>query len=116
MDKTALILFVISAIVIVGIGMIFSWIVAPKSKNAVKEEPYECGIPTKGTSFIQFRVGYYLFVIIFLIFDVEIIFFYPWAVNFRSMGFYGFWVMAIFFVVLVLGLAYDWKKGALEWE
>ncbi len=116
MDKTALILFVISAIVIVGIGMIFSWIVAPKSKNAVKEEPYECGIPTKGTSFIQFRVGYYLFVIIFLIFDVETVFIFPWAVVMKSMGMTAFIEIVIFFVILGLGLLYAWKKNALKWD
>ncbi|MCH7514701.1 MAG: NADH-quinone oxidoreductase subunit A [Bacteroidetes bacterium] len=116
MDKTALILFVISAIVIVGIGMIFSWIVAPKSKNEVKEEPYECGIPTKGTSFIQFRVGYYLFVIIFLIFDVETVFIFPWAVVMKSMGMTAFIEIVIFFVILGLGLLYAWKKNALKWD
>ncbi|MCH8232533.1 MAG: NADH-quinone oxidoreductase subunit A [Bacteroidetes bacterium] len=116
MDKTALILFVISAIAIVGIGMIFSWIVAPKSKNAVKEEPYECGIPTKGTSFIQFRVGYYLFVIIFLIFDVETVFIFPWAVVMKSMGMTAFIEIVIFFVILGLGLLYAWKKNALKWD
>ena len=116
MDKTALILFVISAMMIVGIGMIFSWIVAPKSKNAVKEEPYECGIPTKGTSFIQFRVGYYLFVIIFLIFDVETVFIFPWAVVMKSMGMTAFIEIVIFFVILGLGLLYAWKKNALKWD
>ena len=116
MDKSAVILFVISAIAIVRIGMIFSWIVAPKSKNAVKEEPYECGIPTKGTSFIQFRVGYYLFVIIFLIFDVETVFILPWAVVMISMGMTAFIELVIFFVILGLGLLYAWKKNALKWD
>ncbi len=116
MDKSALILFVISAIVIVGVGIILSWIVAPKSKNKVKEEPYECGIPTKGTSFIQFRVGYYLFAIIFLIFDVETVFIFPWAVVMKSMGMTAFIEILIFFVILGLGLLYAWKKNALKWD
>ena len=116
MDKSALILFVISAIVIVGVGIILSWIVAPKSKNKVKEEPYECGIPTKGTSFIQFRVGYYLFAIIFLIFDVETVFIFPWAVVMKSMGMTAFIEILIFFVILGLGLLYAWQKNALKWD
>ncbi len=116
MDKNALILFVISAIAIVGIGMTLSWIVAPKLKNKVKEEAYECGIPTKGTSFIQFRVGYYLFAIIFLIFDVETVFIFPWAVVMKSIGMTAFIEIVIFFVILGLGLLYAWKKNALRWD
>ncbi len=116
MDKNALILFVISAIAIVGIGMTLSWIVAPKLKTKVKEESYECGIPTKGTSFIQFRVGYYLFAIIFLIFDVETVFIFPWAVVMKSIGMTAFIEIVIFFVILGLGLLYAWKKNALRWD
>ena len=101
---------------IVGVGMLLSWIVAPKSTNLQKKETYECGIPTQGSSFIQFRVGYYLFAIIFLIFDVETVFIFPWAVVMKSVGMAAFVEILIFFIVLGLGLIYAWKKKALKWE
>ena len=116
MDKEALILFFVGGVAIVGVGMILSWLVSPKSKNLQKDETYECGIPTKGSSFIQFRVGYYLFAIIFLIFDVETVFIFPWAVVMKSVGLTAFIEILIFFVVLGLGLIYAWKKKALRWE
>ncbi len=116
MDKEALILFFLSAVVIVGVGMILSWLVAPTSRNKTKEESYECGIPTKGSSYIQFKVGYYLFVIIFLIFDIETVFLFPWAVVMKSMGFVAFIEVFIFLLVLGLGLLYAWKKKALTWD
>ena len=116
MDKSALIIFVVSAVVIVGVGMLVSWLVAPRSKNDAKDEAYECGVPTKGTSFIQFRVGYYLFAILFLIFDVETVFIFPWAVVMKKLGMIAFVEILIFMVILGLGLLYAWKKKALKWE
>lgn len=102
-----------------GIGVLLtglSILIGPKHESATKSMPFESGIATEGSQFKRYSVRFYMVALTFLIFDVEIIFFYPWAVKFRQLGFYGFWVMAIFFVVLVLGLVYDWKKGALEWE
>ena len=116
MDKNALILFFLSSVFIVGVGMILSWIVAPKLKNKVKEESYECGIPTQGSSYVQFKVGYYLFAIIFLIFDIETVFLFPWAVVMKSMGAVAFIEILIFLVILGLGLLYAWKKDALKWD
>ncbi len=81
-----------------------------------KREAYECGIPTRGKSWMQFRVGYYLFAILFLIFDVEAMFMFPWAVIVREMGVDGLLNILFFLLILVLGLAYAWKKGALEWK
>jgi NADH-quinone oxidoreductase subunit A len=89
---------------------------APTSSNPAKFEPYECGIPTKGTTWLQFNVGYYLFAILFLIFDVETVFVFPWAVVMKELGMVAFVEIVIFFFVLVLGLAYAWKKKALVWE
>jgi len=116
MDKQALILFFISSVVIVGLGMLLSWLVAPTSKNKQKGETYECGIPTQGTSYVQFRVGYYLFAILFLIFDVETVFIFPWAVAMKTVGMTAFIEIVIFFVILGLGLLYAWKKKALKWD
>ena len=87
-----------------------------RSYNAQKFEAYECGIPTRGKSWMQFRVGYYLFAILFLMFDVETVFLFPWAVIARDLGPQGLISILFFLVVLVLGLAYAWKKGALEWK
>ena len=81
-----------------------------------KRQAYECGIPTRGKSWMQFRVGYYLFAILFLIFDVEAMFMFPWAVIVREMGVDGLLNILFFLLILVLGLAYAWKKGALEWK
>jgi len=116
MGSENLVLFFIVGAVVVGGAIIFSSLVAPKSKNDQKSEPYECGIPTFGLSWIQFNVGYYLFAILFLIFDVETVFIFPWAVVTKSLGMQGFIEIVIFFTVLGLGLLYAWKKGALKWE
>jgi NADH:ubiquinone oxidoreductase subunit 3 (subunit A) len=116
MSSEALIIFFICGVVMVGVGMLVSNLLAPTSKNAQKAEPYECGIPTQGTSWIQFRVGYYLFAILFLIFDVETVFIFPWAVVMKQIGMPAFIEILIFFLVLGLGLLYAWKKKALKWE
>jgi len=100
----------------VGGGMIASDLLAPKVKNATKEETYECGIPTEGPSWMQFKVGYYLFAILFLIFDVETVFVFPWAVVMKELGMVAFIEILIFFAILGLGLLYAWKKKALQWE
>lgn len=116
MSSEALIIFFICGVVMVGAGILVSNLLAPTSKNLQKAEPYECGIPTQGTSWIQFRVGYYLFAIMFLIFDVETVFIFPWAVVMKEMGMPAFIEILIFFLVLGLGLLYAWKKKALKWE
>ena len=116
MDAEALIIFFFCGVIMVGAGVLVSNLVAPRSKNDQKDEPYECGIPTQGPSMIQFKVGYYLFAILFLIFDVETIFIFPWAVVMKKMGMVAFIEIVIFFVVLGLGLIYAWKKKALKWE
>ena len=79
-------------------------------------EAYECGIPTRGRSWMQFKVGYYLFAILFLMFDVETVFLFSWAVVVQELGVYGLVSILFFLVVLILGLAYAWRKGALEWK
>ena len=116
MSSEALIIFFICAIVMVGAGMLASNLLSPKSRNLQKAEPYECGIPTTGTSWIQFRVGYYLFAIVFLIFDVETVFIFPWAVAMKQVGMAAFIEIVIFLLVLGLGLLYAWKKKAFVWD
>lgn len=104
-----------------GAGLVFlaMWIaglISPRSYNPQKGEAYECGIPTRGESMSQFKVGYYLFAILFLMFDVETVFLFPWAVRMRDLGVDGLISIAVFFGILVLGLVYAWRKGALEWK
>lgn len=89
---------------------------APRSPSAAKASPYECGELPVGEPWVRFRIGYYIFAIIFVIFDVETVFLYPWAVIVRKLGMQGFVEMAIFVAILALGLAYAWRKGVLEWQ
>lgn len=116
MNTEALILFFIVGLAMVGGGIIISTLIAPKSKNLVKEEAYECGIPTQGASWLQFKIGYYLFAIIFLIFDVEIIFMVPWAVVMKDYGLTAFVEIIIFLMIVALGLLYAYKKNVLRWD
>lgn len=116
MDSEALIIFFFGGVLMVGVGVIVSNLLAPTSKNPQKNEPYECGIPTQGPSMIQFKVGYYLFAILFLVFDVETVFIFPWAVVMKQIGLAAFIEILIFLLILGLGLIYAWKKKALKWE
>ncbi|MCC8176800.1 MAG: NADH-quinone oxidoreductase subunit A [Bacteroidales bacterium] len=112
-------LAVVAALTGVGLVALAMWLaglISPKSYNPQKGEAYECGIPTRGVSMTRFNVGYYLFAILFLMFDVETVFLYPWAVKARALGAEGLTAIAVFFCVLVLGLVYAWRKGALEWK
>lgn len=105
----------VSLICLAG-GMIASWLIRPSHPDPLKLEPYECGEPTVGPSQIRFRTFFYLFALVFVIFDVEVIFLFPWAVVFQSLGLFAFVEMAVFIGILLLGLAYAWKKGALRWQ
>ena len=116
MSKELLILFFLVGATFVGLVLIFSGIVAPKSTNPQKFDPYECGIPTEGVTWLQFNVGYYLFAILFLVFDVETVLVFPWAVVMKETGMAAFIEIVIFFFILGLGLLYAWKKHALKWE
>jgi NADH:ubiquinone oxidoreductase subunit 3 (subunit A) len=116
MNNESLVLFFIIAVFLVCFALVFSYFFAPKSKNAVKFEPYECGIEAKGVTWIQFNVGYYLFALIFLVFDVETVFIFPWVTVMKDIGMRAFVEILIFFIILGLGLLYAWKKGALKWE
>ena len=105
----------IAGLVLVIAGVTIAKLISPISKNFQKGEPYECGLPTHGTSWRQFRVGYYLYAILFLMFDVETIFLFPWSTVVRSLGIMGLVSILIFITILGLGLAYAWRKGILKW-
>ena len=116
MNLTLLIVVILTAIALVGIALGVARIVSPRSYNRQKGEAYECGIPTRGRSWMQFKAGYYLFEILFLMFDVEAVFLFPWAVTVQDAGIDGLINILFFMVILILGLAYAWRKGALEWK
>ena len=113
---TLLIVVILTAIALVAVALRIANAISPRSFNPQKGEAYECGIPTRGKSWMQFKVGYYLFAILFLMFDVETVFLFPWAVVVQDLGIYGLVSILFFLVILVLGLAYAWRKGALEWK
>ena len=113
---TFIIVVILTAIVLVVAAMTIAKLLAPRSFNPQKGEPYECGIPTRGQSWVQFKAGYYLFAILFLMFDIETVFLFPWAVVAGQVGVYALVSVGFFLLVLILGLAYAWRKGALEWK
>ena len=116
MNFTLFLTALLTGLGFVAIVTILAKLLGPRSYNAQKEEPYECGVPTKGRSWMQFRVGYYLFAILFLMFDVETMFLFPWAVVMRDLGATALISVGVFLFILVLGLAYAWRKGALKWQ
>ena len=116
MNFTLLVVVILIAIGLVALDIGIAKAIAPRSYNPQKGEAYECGIPTRGKSWMQFKVGYYLFAILFLMFDVETVFLFAWAVVVQDLGIYGLVSVLFFLLVLVLGLAYAWRKGALEWK
>ena len=100
------------ALVLLTIG----YVLGPRSPDAEKNSPYECGFEAFEDAHIQFDVRYYLVAILFIIFDLEIAFLFPWAVVLDKLGVFGLVSMFIFLLILVIGFVYEWKKGALEWE
>jgi NADH-quinone oxidoreductase subunit A len=90
--------------------------VRPRSPDPIKSDTYECGMETEGNTWVQFNFRYYFFALIFVIFDIEAVFLYPWAVAFRQVKLFGFVEALIFVVILVVGYLYAWRKRALEWH
>jgi NADH-quinone oxidoreductase subunit A len=113
--------FPVLLFIIVGIGfgllmLAMGLMVSPNRPDAEKLSPYECGFEAFEDARMKFDVRYYLIAILFILFDLEIAFLFPWAVALREIGAFGFWSMMIFLAILVVGFLYEWKKGALEWE
>jgi NADH-quinone oxidoreductase subunit A len=106
---------VVAAIVPIAF-LLVQWTLGPRRPSVTKGEAFECGNPASGSAWGRFSVKFYLTAILFIVFDVEVVFLYPWALEFRALGFVGFVEMLVFVAVLALGLAYVWRKGALEWE
>jgi len=100
-----------------GIGPILAgWILGPHRPDSEKQAPYECGFEAFEDARMKFDVRFYLVAILFIIFDLEIAFLFPWAVVLDSIGLFGYLAMMLFLGILIVGFAYEWKKGAMEWE
>lgn len=115
MGFISLIILTVAAVLFSAGGILVSRLFVKGSKNAQKGEAYECGIPATGSPWKQFHVGYYLFALLFLIFDVELIFLFPWAVVVKKVGIVALVEIMIFLFILFLGFLYAHKKGALKW-
>jgi NADH-quinone oxidoreductase subunit A len=110
-----LVIFALAAVIVLALLLVVSRI-GPKSSNPAKAEPFESGNPPRGDARIRFSVRFYLIAMLFLIFDLEVVFLYPWAIYLRELGMFGLVQMAIFLAILTIGYVYVWKKGALDWD
>ncbi|MBL7662116.1 NADH-quinone oxidoreductase subunit A [bacterium] len=95
--------------------LILSTVLGPKRYSEMKDDPFECGSVPSATLGDRFSVKFYLVAMIFILFDIEVVFMYPWAIQLKQLGWYGFWAMSSFMIVLAFGLAYIWRKGVLDW-
>ena len=106
----------LAAVVMGVLPIVLAKFLAPRKPGPTKQAAYECGLPSTGDAGLQFHVQYYLYALLFVIFDVEVVFLYPWALVWKSLGIAAMAEMAIFLAILGVGLAYAWKKGVLEWH
>ena len=115
-DYLSIIIFVLVALII-SIGFIvLNFLFSPKNPDPEKLSAYECGFEAFGDSRMEFDVRFYLVAILFIIFDLEIAFLFPWAISLGNLGPLGFWSMMVFLFILTIGFVYEWKKGALDWD
>ncbi len=108
-------IFLVIGILIPILPIVFSAIVSPHKPNPIKESTYECGIETVGDSWVQFKAQYYIFALVFLVFDVETVFLFPWALSLKALPLFAVLEGVLFIGILVAGLVYAWRKGLLEW-
>ena len=108
-------LFLIVGALVPSSAIIVSSIISPKKPNTIKESTYECGMETVGENWVQFRAQYYIFALVFLVFDVETVFLFPWAVSLGKLPLFAVLEGVVFVLILIAGLVYAWRKGMLEW-
>ena len=111
-----ILIFLIVAAGLGGVLIVLGFLLGPRQPNAEKLAPYECGFEAFEDSRMKFDVRYYLVAILFILFDLEIAFLFPWAVSLQTVGHFGILAMGVFLAILVVGFVYEWKKGALDWE
>jgi len=108
-------LFLFVAPILPAVPILLGRLIAPHKPNPINSETYECGIETVGETWVQFKAQYYVFALVFLVFDVETVFLFPWAAAFDKLPFFAVMEGVLFILMLVAGLFYAWRKGALEW-
>jgi NADH:ubiquinone oxidoreductase subunit 3 (subunit A) len=108
-------IFIVIALFMPAAAIFIATLLAPKKPNKIKSQVYECGIETVGETWVQFKAQYYIFALVFLVFDVEVAFMFPWAVAFKQVPLFGVVEGLLFILILAAGLIYAWRKGALEW-
>ncbi len=108
-------LFILIAVALPTVAIIIAGLLGPRKPNSIKNQTYECGIETVGETWVQFKAQYYIYALVFLVFDVETIFLYPWAVAFGQLTLFAVLEAVLFILILAGGLLYAWRKGALEW-
>ncbi len=118
LDSIVIALFVVTGAVFTVLTLSASWLLSPKAPSPEKATMYECGVEPIGSPWVRFRAGYYVYALLYVIFDIEVVFLYPWAVTFGrpGVGWFVFFEMIIFIAILAGGLAYAWKEGALRWR
>lgn len=107
--------FLAIAGILPAVPIVLGWLIGPRKPNPIKIDTYECGIETIGDAWVQFKVQYYVFALVFLVFDVEMVLLFPWAVAYGNLGLFAFVEVLIFIALLAVALVYVWRKGALEW-
>ncbi len=115
-DYLPLAIFLVVAMLFAGALLVAPFLIAVRNPDPEKVSAYECGFAAFDDSRVKFDVRFYLVSILFIIFDLEIAFLFPWAAAFKEIGLFGFWSMMVFLAVLTIGFVYEWKKGALEWD
>jgi NADH-quinone oxidoreductase subunit A len=108
-------LLLIVAVLFALIPIWVEWFIAPRKRTLSKGDAYECGVKTYGETWVRFRIQYYIYAIMFVVFDIEVVFLFPWAVSYAGLGAYALWEMIIFLLILLVGLVYAWAKGVLRW-
>ncbi len=115
-DFGVILLFFIIGFIFVGVGLVAAAFIRPSHPNPIKNSTYECGEIPIGGPWIRFNIRFYVIALVFLLFDVEVVFLLPWALVFKQLGWFAFIEMIVFVVILVMGLAYVWGKGDIDWE
>jgi NADH:ubiquinone oxidoreductase subunit 3 (subunit A) len=108
-------LFLVVGALVPTAAIVTSWILSPKKPNHIKQSTYECGMETVGENWVQFKSQYYVFALVFLVFDVETVFLFPWAVSLGKLSVFAVFEGIVFILILIAGLVYSWRKGMLEW-
>jgi NADH-quinone oxidoreductase subunit A len=109
-------IFVVVAVVFPFVALGLAWLLRPKKPNPIKKETYECGLEAIGDAWVQFRAQYYIYALVFVVFDIEAVFLFPWAVAYDRLGLWALAEAFVFLAILTVGLVYAWRKGALSWQ